>query len=157
ALTVILMPGAALRAEAPTPAVSLLLTKVSAERAGEDTRFTCHARLVNGTGEDVTARSNFSAPLFDGLEVVLTTSEGTVLVQQPYTYHQSPFFSPLDARGGRVGVLKKGATVDGKLVFPVDKLPADLKVVKVRLVGTLPNSTYKRILSSETIEVEIRK
>jgi hypothetical protein len=145
------MPGAALRAEAPTPAVSLLLTKVSSERAGQDTRFTCHARLVNGTGEDVTARSNFSGVLFDGLEVVVTSKEGTVLAQQPYIYHQSPFLETKDA------VLKKGVTVDGKLVFPVRGLPPKTTVVKVRLVGTLPNSTYKRILSSETIEVDIRK
>jgi hypothetical protein len=43
------------------------------------------------------------------------------------------------------------------MVFPVPDLPRDVKMVKVRLVGTLPGSAYQRILSSETIEVNVKE
>jgi hypothetical protein len=43
------------------------------------------------------------------------------------------------------------------LVFPVGKLPAREKVFKVRLVGTLPGSGFRRILSTETLEVKIKE
>jgi len=42
-----------------------------------------------------------------------------------------------------------------KLVFPMPALPRDLKTVKVRLAGTLPGSSYQRILSTETLEVKL--
>ena len=35
-------------------------------------------------------------------------------------------------------------------------LPAGVKAVKVRLVGTLPGSDYRRILSSDTLGIEVK-
>jgi hypothetical protein len=37
------------------------------------------------------------------------------------------------------------------------QLPAGARVVKVRLVGTLPGSAFRRILSTETLEVRIKE
>jgi CubicO group peptidase (beta-lactamase class C family) len=131
------------------PGVSLLLLKASAERRENDTLFRCEVRIDNATGNELKVRSNF-ASAFDGLELVVTTKKGKVLAQQPYIWHQSPF-----TPDARVFPLKKGGTT-ATLVFPVQELPGDDKAFKVRLVGTLPNSAYRRILSSETIEINLK-
>jgi hypothetical protein len=132
------------------PAVSLLLSKASAERREHDTLFRCDLLLDNTTNKDLTVRSNFSS-VFDGLELVVTTHEGKLLAQQGYTFHQSPFAPP-----GRDFTLKQGTT-KGTLVFPIGELPREVKILKVRLVGVLPGSEYRRILSSETIEVTVKE
>jgi hypothetical protein len=146
---ILLSAGGPSLADESKPAVSLVLSKASAERDEHDTLFRCEAVLDNATGKDLTVRSNFSSA-FDGLELVATTKEGKTLAQQPYTWHQSPFAPP-----GREFILKQGTT-EATLVFPVRDLPRDAKVIKVRLVGTLPGSGYQRILSTETIEVEVK-
>jgi hypothetical protein len=130
--------------------VSLLLNKVSAERRGRDIYFTCEVTLDNEVGRELAVRSNFFSA-FDGLEIVVTTPEGKVLAQQGYSFHQSPFTAT-----GRIFPLKKGKTT-GTLLFPVGGLPADVRALKVRLVGTLPGSGYERILSSETLAVEVKE
>ena len=129
------------------PTVSLLLSRASAERWERAIFFRCAAVLDNGSGKDLTVRSNFSSA-FDGLELVVTTADGKVLAQQGYTYHQSPYAL------GRKFTLKPGRTEE-ELRFPVGGLPGDVKTFKVRLVGTLPGGEYQRILSSETVEVKV--
>ena len=89
--------------------------------------------------------------VFDGLELVVTNMEGKTLAQQHYDFHQSPF-SPR----AKEAILKKGTTA-GRMVFPIRIVPGDPKVVKIRLVGTLPGAEYRGILSTETIEVEIKE
>jgi len=133
----------------PEPAVSLLLRKASAEQWEKDIHFECQVILDNATGRDLAVRSNFYS-VFDGLQLVVTTPEGKVLAQQGYTFHQSPFTSR-----GRDFPLKRGKMED-TLVFPVGGLPKDARSLKVRLVGTLPGSGYERILSSETLVVEVK-
>ncbi|MFO0881106.1 MAG: hypothetical protein U0840_27600 [Gemmataceae bacterium] len=133
----------------PEPAVPLLLNKASAERLGQDILFRCEVTLDNGTGRNLAVRSNFTSA-YDGLELVVTTSEGKVLVQQGYAFHQSPFAPP-----GRVFLLKQGKNTS-ELRFPVAGLPEDARTFKVRLVGTLPGSGYERILSSETLRVDLK-
>lgn len=128
--------------------VSLLLTKASAKRDTDDVLFRCDAVLDNTTGKDLTVRSPFFSA-FDGLELVVTTPDGKVLAQQQYIRHQSPY-GPL-----RDFTLRPGRNED-LLVFPMRGLPADGKAFKVRLVGTLPRSGYDRILSSETLEVQVK-
>jgi hypothetical protein len=137
-------------ADESKPTVSLLLSSASAERDEHDTLFRCEVLLDNATGKELTVRSNFSSA-FDGLELVVTTREGKTLAQQPYTWHQSPFAPP-----GRDFTLKQGSTT-ATLVFPIRDLPGDVKVLKVRLVGTLPGSAYRRILSTETVEVKVKE
>lgn len=134
---------------AAEPAVSLLLIKTTAERLGTDILFRCEVAIDNDTGRDLTVRSNFNS-VFDGLELVVTTLEGKTLAQQGYTFHQSPFAPP-----GRVFALNQGKTAD-TLVFPLSALPEGMRAFKVRLVGTLPGSMHRRILSSETLVVEIK-
>jgi hypothetical protein len=133
----------------PKPMVSLLLTGASATRRDQDTLFKCDAVLDNATGRDLTVRSGFYSP-FDGLELVVTTKEGKVLAQQPYIHHQSPFTPE-----GREFPVKQGNTKQ-TLVFPIQDFPGDIKTLKVRLVGTLPGSTYQRIVSSETLEIPVK-
>jgi hypothetical protein len=131
------------------PTVSLLLGKVSAERTTHDVLFRCEAMLLNA-GKELTVRSNFHS-VFDGLELVVTTADGTVLAQRGYTWHQSPF--ALD----RPFPLKAGRTEEKlHIPVPIEDLPRDAKAFKVRLVGTLPGSGYERVLSSETVEVQVK-
>ena len=134
----------------PEPTVSLLLLKGSAERWGQDIHFRCEVVLDNDTGRDLAVRSNFTS-VFDALQIVITTPVGKVVAQQGYSFHQSPFAPP-----GRDFPLKKGKT-EGTLLFPVGGLSADVRALKIRLVGTLPGSGYERILSSETLAVEVKE
>ncbi|HEY1189871.1 MAG TPA: hypothetical protein VGE74_19635 [Gemmata sp.] len=138
------------RAEEPAPVVSLLIAEVTATRDGKDTYIDCKATLDNATGRDLTVRSMYFSA-FDGLEVVVTDTEGKVLVQQAYDEHQSVF-----SFKGRDFPVKKGKTTK-ELRFPVRGLPEDARSVRVRLVGVLPESRYTRILSSETLAVEVKK
>ncbi len=133
----------------PPPAVSLLLVKATADRWDKDVLFQCEVTLDNALGKETTVRSNFSS-VFDGLELVVTTMEGKVIAQQGYTFHQSPFAPP-----GRTFALKQGKTTK-TLVFPITGIPAEIRTLKVRLVGTLPGSTFDRILSSETLTLEVK-
>jgi hypothetical protein len=142
----VLGPSAAADSE---PAVSLLLRKASAERWEKHILFQAEVALDNATGRDLAVRSNFFSA-FDGLQLVVTTAEGKVLAQQGYTFHQSPFTA-----SGRDFPLKQGTTAR-TLVFPIGRLPKNAGSLKVRLVGTLPGSGYERILSSETLVVEIK-
>jgi len=127
--------------------VSLILTKATAERLANDTLIRCEIRLENETDSDLTVRSNFTSA-FDGLEIVVTTVDGKTLAQQSYAFHQSPFSM------GRDFLLKKGTTT-ATIGFPISDFSRDVTEIKVRLVGTLPGSSYKRILSTETLTVKI--
>jgi hypothetical protein len=147
--TVLAIPATA---SDPEPAVSLILSKASAAKSGQDILFRCEVILENEMGRDLSVRSNFSSAC-DGLELIVTDKKGKTLIQRPYIYHQSPFGS--DPHGARKFAVKEGAT-EARLVFPISELPANPKVVKVRLVGTLPGSGYERILSTDTIEVQIK-
>jgi len=130
--------------------VSLVLLKASAERDEIGVFFDCDVRLDNATGKDLTVKSNF-ADTFDGLELVITDKKGKTLAQWGHTWHMSPFAKPQDC------VLKQGSTT-ATLRFPVPNiLPKDVKTVKVRLVGILTRSTYTNILSTETLEIEIKE
>jgi hypothetical protein len=142
--------GPAVLAEESDAAVSLILSAATAQRRSGDTLFQCEATLDNAIGRDLTVRTNFYSA-FDGLELVVTNRAGKTLAQQPYIFHQSPFTAD-----GRDFTIKRGKTT-ASLVFPIAKLPAGEKVVKVRLVGTLPGSEFRRILSTETLEVKIKE
>jgi hypothetical protein len=148
--TLLLITTGTSSSEGAKPAVSLVLSRASAQRREHDTMFRCDVRLDNATGRDLTVRTNFSS-VFDGLELVVTNSEGKVFDQQGYTFHQSPFAPP-----GRTFTLKRGST-RGTLVFPVGDLSSEVTTLKVRLVGTLPGSDYPHILSTETIEVHVEE
>lgn len=149
----VLATGLSVSSDEPKPAVSLILTKASAERSGPDTvpshtLFRCEVRLDNHTGDDLVVRSKFNSA-FDGLELVVTNVQGRTLAQQPYIMHQSPFTESREFK------LKKGVTT-ATIGCPIQDFPADVEVVKVRAVGTLPGSSYPRILSTETLEIKIK-
>lgn len=149
-LTSILLPPSG-ASPAPTPGrfVSLVLVRASAEREGHDTLFQCKAILDNATGKELRTHSNFFS-VFDGLELVVTTPQGTTVAQEPYTFHQSP-----SSASGKDFILKPGRT-ESQLVFPIADLPPGVQAVRVRLVGALPGSDYPRILSSATLDLKIR-
>ena len=148
---IVLIPlSSAVRADALTMPnkVSLILEQPTTERLQREIFFKCTVALENATGKDLSVRSSYFSA-FDGLEIVITTPEGRTLIQQGYAHHQSPF-----TFRGREFIAKNGSTTQ-TLVFPVSGLPKDLKMVRVRLVGTLPGSTFTRILSTETFDVKI--
>jgi hypothetical protein len=127
--------------------VSLRLSRVSAERLTHEILFDCDVILDNTTGKDLIVQSNFSSAL-DGLNLVVTRPDGTVLAQQGHTDHLSPVAL------GQTFPLKQGRTEE-TLLFPVRDVPAGVRTLKVRLVGTLPGSEYRRILSTDTLEVTV--
>jgi hypothetical protein len=126
---------------------SLILTSVSAERNSDEVTFTCGLKIDNETGADLAVQSSFRTP-FGDLELVVTDLKGKVLSQQPHSYHLSAMH-----KERRPVTLKRGET-ETKLRFEIVGFPRD-EIVKVRVVGTFPGSAYKRICSSETIEVSI--
>jgi len=133
---------------APAP-VALALESVSAERwAGGDVLFRCSATLTNTTSGDLSVRTNFFSP-FDGLTIVLTGEDGAEITRQAYIYHQSPQTSE-----GVEHPLPIGSTTQ-ELRFPILGLPADLRVVDVRLEGGLPGTPYETGLRSNTVRAEI--
>jgi hypothetical protein len=129
--------------------VSLVISKASAMRSeNKYVGFALEVAVDNATGKDITARSHFYSA-FDGLVLVVTDKNGKTLAQQSNVMHQSPTatLNPY--------IVKAGTTSE-KLGFPIPDFPKEATMVKVRLVGQLPNSDYKRFLSTETIEVEIK-
>jgi hypothetical protein len=146
---VVLAAAGPLAADDAKPAVSLHLLKATAERSPAHTLFRCEVNLDNQTGGDLVVRSNFTSA-FDGMELVVTAPDGKVLAQQSHSFHQSPFAE------AREFTLKKGLTA-ADVRFPIGDLPADVRTVKVRLVGTLTGSAYGRILSTETLEIPVKQ
>jgi hypothetical protein len=134
--------------ELTAPRVSLILGQPTAERHEKEIWFRCPVTLNNATGKELSVRSQFFS-VFDGLDIVITTMDGKTLDQVPYLRHQSPF--SLEGREFKV----KTGTTSKTLLFPVRDLPEGHKTVKVRLVGKLPECTFRRILSTETFEVKL--
>jgi hypothetical protein len=128
--------------------VSLILTNASAERRRIDTVLSCEAVIENGTGKTLSLTYDYQSA-FDLIEVVATTKDGKELIQQAYSFHLAPNYP------ARNFELKPGR-ITRTLSFTVVGIPNDLNSVNIRLVGTLPGCEYKRILSTETKEVEIR-
>ena len=149
-LSLLLVSGVSTRADEKNPGVSLMLSKVAARRDSKGTDFHCQVTVDNHTGKEIAVTSNFFS-VFDGLELVVTNIDGKVLKQQAYTSHQSP--STLD---GREFILKRGTTKKS-IVFPMTSFGIVGQSLKIRLVGTLPGSSYKRILSTATIRTVITK
>ena len=151
-VAVTLLAPSALAEDARRPRVSLILSKVTAERHDNgDLWFHCDVVLDNETGDLLPVKSNFGSA-FDGLEVVVTNAEGKVLIQQPYTYHQSPY----SAKAGRTFQLRRGRTKT-TLLFPISKFGESDQPIKVRIVGTLPESPFHGILSTDTLKVAVKR
>ncbi len=128
--------------------VRLTLPGASAQRSGKDVVFRCEAVIVNNTGAVLKVQSTFYSA-FDGLELVVLTAKGKELRRQSYLHHQSPH-SPQ----GRQFPLNKGENRK-TLVFPVLGLPKGTRVLKIRLVGTLPGSKYKGVLRSDVLTIPV--
>jgi hypothetical protein len=128
--------------------VSLMLSKSTAERGEPYTTFKCEVTLNNEFKKDLVVLSHFGSA-FDGIELVVTSTEGKTLYQISSTYYLAP-----GAEEMRVPV--KPGISSKTLVFSVPQIPNELKTVKVRLVGILPKCDYERILSTETLVVEIK-
>jgi RNA polymerase sigma factor (sigma-70 family) len=130
--------------------VSLVLSKASAERRDKDVLFRCEAILDNATGKELSWQTSFVST-FPGLGLVVTDKDGRELAQE-FSSQQSTgdYIVPILSNY----VLKQGNT-PVRLVFAVE-LPREVKVVKVRLLGALPGSNYKHLLSSDTLELTLR-
>ena len=150
ALGILMIGDASAFADDSDARVSLMLSAVSAEKRADDTLFRCDVAIVNDTENVLTVSSNFYSA-FDGLELVVTDADGKTIKQQPYTSHQSPF-----THKGRQFPLKRGKT-QTSLAFPISSFNNAGQILKVRLVGTLPGSTYTRILSTETLQLAVSK
>jgi hypothetical protein len=109
----------------------------------------CRVVLDNQTGQELTVHSHFFSA-FDGLELVVLDKNGRRLVRQGYTVHQSPYSAT-----PQPFLLKKGRN-ERELGFPVSKIPKGLQEVRVQLKGTLPDSAYDKMLSSNVVPVNIK-
>lgn len=135
--------------ERETP-ISLALKAASAERGDEDVTFRFEVTIDNATGKEVITKSAFSS-IFDGLDLIVMDADGKLLVRQGYTFHQSPV-----RLNKKKFILKPGKT-SGVLLFPVRKSFKVGQVLKVRLDGTLPNSPYTKLLSTNTKEIRVER
>jgi len=132
------------------PDFDLMLTKAAARRLDDGSVLVvCDAVLDNRTTKVVNVRSTFGSA-FDGLSLVVRDEKGKLLQRQAYIAHQSPFAPP-----GRVFPLKVGENAK-QLGFPF-ALPADVKTIRVSLVGTLPGSGYDEIVVSDVVNVTIEQ
>ena len=130
------------------PDFDLTLTKAAARRLDNgDVIVVCDAVIDNRTTKVVNVRSTFGSA-FDGLMLVVRDEKGKLLTRQAYIWHQSPFAPP-----GRDFPLKVGENAK-QIGFPF-ALPADVKTIRVSLVGTLPGSGYDEILVSDVVSVTI--
>lgn len=108
----------------------------------------CTAVIDNRTGEPLTVMSSFFSS-FDGLHLVIMDATGQQLVRQSYLFHQSPY-SPTK----RPFTLPPGSTTK-ELRFPIYDIPSTIKLVRLRLEGTLPGSAYSGGLTSNVVKVNI--
>ncbi|MHC4504322.1 MAG: hypothetical protein ACYTFI_13540, partial [Planctomycetota bacterium] len=98
--------------------------------------------LRNASGSPLEVVSNFFSA-FDGLAIVVMTSDGKEIGRQAYTAHQSPYST------GRTLELPAGWTEE-RLVFPVVGIKERRGQLKVKLVGGLPGTPYDSGLASNT-------
>lgn len=129
------------------PKVSLILSKATALR-DTNAYFGCEFVIENSTGKEVKVQSNFYSA-FDWLKVIVTTKDGKVLAQQSQTLHQSP-------RAEKSEFLIKNGRTSDKVGIVVPNFPKDVSVVKIRLVGTLPDNEKMHKLETEAIEIEVK-
>jgi len=142
--------GGPLVAAEPEPIVSLILSKASAKVNDPDVLFVCEFTIDNATGKELVVKSHMNSA-FDGLELVVTDKDGKTLAQQQFIYHQSPYSG--DTRDFPI----KRGTTSGKIAVPIRDLFKPGQALKVRVVGTLPGSSYERILSTETLDVTVKE
>lgn len=137
-----------LPASARSRGVRLTITQATAERTDHYTLFSCAAILTNATGRPLQVKSNF-ASAFDGLDLVVMTTDGRQLCRQPYIMHQSPY-----SFDGRWFTLQPGQNRQA-LAFPVPDMPPSLHKVKVMLTGILPGSDYHADITSKAVAVRL--
>jgi hypothetical protein len=139
------------KSEKPSGYVSMILSSASFAPEGSRSQMRCKVTLVNDTGKDLIVDSYFHGPsVYDSMELVITGKNGIVQRQQLYGYHKDPTFSNTPKNV----TLARGAT-ESLISFPLFDAESLPRIVKVRLVGTLPGSGYFRICSSETVEVVV--
>ncbi len=138
----------AARAGAVTLAISPAVNGVaSAKRDGASVRITCEVTLNNRTGAPLIVKSNFSSA-FDGLSVVVKTSEGRVLGRTPYVTQQSPSLETIDFP------LSEGES-SRTLEFVADYVPYEVSEISIQVIGDLPGSAFGGKLESNWITVKI--
>lgn len=130
--------------------VSLVLEKVSITNDIENrlTMVRCIFNVHNETGEVLSVKTFFQSP-YDDVELIVLDADGKTIVQQPFSYHQSPI-----AFEGRELPVQKGENT-AILGYPIsDKADvfAENKNLKLRLVGKLTGSKYTRLLASNTLD-----
>jgi hypothetical protein len=136
--------------DGPPQKVLLTLERASSERRdGGEILFECRLTLENDTGKALDVLSNFYSA-FDGMSLLVRDEKGTLLKEQPYTFHQSP------RREAKAFPLPAGKTTE-RLVFPIHGLPEDRAAFRVQVVGTLPGSGDSSEVSSPVREVRVTK
>ena len=129
--------------------VSLKLLEATAEKFDDGKLLiSCRVLLDNRTGDEITVTSNFGSP-FDGIEIILSDTEGKVITRQGYTFHQSPYGpkpQEIEVQPGRTAAT---------LVFPLTfKGKVGMKF-GVQLSGLLQNSGPKVLLATERAELVV--
>jgi hypothetical protein len=130
----------------------MILSSASLGPEGSGFEISCTVTLINDTGADLVVHSGCAVPtIYDSIELVVTDCNGIVQVQMPFSYHKSPRVNTYGE-----ATLPRGATT-GVVSFPFREANSFPKDIRVRLVGTLPDSGYSKICSSETVKVTVRK
>lgn len=131
------VPKTASGSEKSAEHVSMVLS--SASFAPKESEVRCKVTLVNDTGTEQIVQSVLDGPsVYDYMELVITDKNGIVQRQICYWFHRDPSFSSKT----KEPTLARGETA-GTLIFPLENLDSLPSVIKVRLVGTLPEASIE--------------
>lgn len=116
---------------------------------GGDTHFAFDITLNNSSGRDLKVRTNFHSAL-DALDMVVTDTDGKLLVRRGYTYHQSPA-----SQNGSEKVLPNGIS-KAQMLFPISDFGTAGQQVHVQLIGLIDAKGFSQSISSKKLRVTIR-
>lgn len=140
-------PAAKPRPPVKSTPVSLVLLKADAAWGEDHLAVTCDVALRNASGSPLKVVSSCSSA-FDGLAIVVMTSDGKELRRQGYSWHQSPYSTR------RTFELPVGWT-EKRLVFVFRDIKERHEQLKVKLVGGLPGTPYESGLASNTVSASV--
>ena len=126
-----------------TPPVGVQLGSASVAWAAGTLTVECRVTLVNRTGRDLIALTNFNS-VFDGFTVILRGPDGGLVARQSYVAHQSPY-----ARDRPLPV-PPGETT-GTLRFPIELKAKPGGPFEVQLSGGIRGTRWNQGLLSKVV------
>jgi hypothetical protein len=109
--------------------------------------FACDVVLDNQTGAMLSVTGLYSP--FDDMSLVAFDSKGNEVARRRH-------YEGMANAQNQTFVVPVGQSTE-KLIFTWVSVPKSMQTVKIRIQGTLPDSSYKGSIASNVVEVEIKK